>query len=313
MSFASPWALAALVLVPLALIAYVVRERRGRRRSVVAPALRAAVVPRRAGWRRHVPVVGGVLAGGVLLATLAKPERTVAVPVEQATVVITTDRSGSMAATDVAPSRIVAARTAAQDFVDAIPADLRVGAITFNQAPMVLQSPTRDHAAVRAALGSIQVAGSTATGDALQASLDMIKAAARTPQTRDAPAAIVLLSDGESVRGRDLLEVARAAKAAKVPVYTVSLGTAAGTIQTKNGTSKVPPDVAAMQQVAAITGGQSFAIQDASSLSKVYEQLGSKLAKEDQQRSVVGDFSGLALLVLAGGTLLSLRLVGRPF
>ncbi len=235
MSFATPALLAGLALVPLLLVLYVRAERRRGRTTAAfaAPQLMDAVAPRRPRWRRHVPIAILGLAVVGLIVALARPQVTVAVPVEQATVVIATDRSGSMLAKDVAPSRLVAARRAAGTFLDAVPNDVRVGAVAFNHKPTVLQTPTRDHAAVREALASVRAAGSTATGDALAAALRTIEAA-RSPQAKQQPpAAIVLLSDGKSVRGRDALAVAEEARKAKIPVYTVALGTATGTIESK--------------------------------------------------------------------------------
>lgn len=306
MSFGTPALLAGLALVPVLLVLYVAHERRTRRKAdaIVAPALAAAVTPRRAGWRRHVPVIGGLTATALLLTALAKPQTTRAVPVEQARVVIATDRSGSMEAKDVAPDRLTAARDAAIDFVDSVPDGVKVGAIAFNQAPTVLASPTADKEEVKAAIKTITAAGTTATGDALQQALTLLKG-------DDAPAAIVLLSDGKSVRGEDVLTVARAAKAAKIPVYTVSLGTANGTITTKTGTSKVPPDTETMKQVASITGGKAYTISDAGELSQVYEQLGSKLTKKDKKADVTNQFAGGALLVLLLGSLAGVRMTGR--
>lgn len=306
MSFASPYLLAGLVLVPLVLGAYVAIDRRARRasRRRIAPELRPAVLPRSVGWRRHVPVAGGLGAIALLLTALARPQTTVAVPVEQARVEVVTDRSGSMLAQDVAPDRLTAARAAAEDFLDALPDGVRVGAIAFNQQPTVLASPTQDHEAVRAAIATIKAAGTTATGDALAAALQQLRG-------DRSPAAIVLLSDGRSVRGRDVLAVAREAKAAQIPVYTVSLGTASGTITTKTGTSQVPPDTATMQEVARITGGEAFAIGDADELRSVYEKLGSRLATEDRRQDVTSAFAGGALLVLLAGTLTGARLTGR--
>jgi Ca-activated chloride channel homolog len=306
MSFGSPVLLAGLALVPILLIIYITYERQARRKAntIVAPALAAAVTPRKAGWRRHVPIIGGMASLALLLTALAKPQTTVAVPVEQARVVIATDRSGSMEAKDVAPDRLTAARNAALDFVDSVPDGVKIGAIAFNQAPTVLASPTADKEEVKAAIKTITAAGTTATGDALNQALTLLKA-------DKSPAAIVLLSDGKSVRGEDVLTVARAAKAAKIPVYTVSLGTVDGTITTKTGTSKVPPDTATMQQVASITGGKAYTISDADELSQVYEQLGSKLTKKDKKQDVTNQFAGGALLVLLLGSLAGVRLTGR--
>jgi Ca-activated chloride channel family protein len=306
MTFASPVLLAGLALVPLLVGAYVLADRRARRtsRRHVAAALRPAVVPRRAGWRRHLPVAGGLAAAGLLLAALARPQTTVAVPVEHARVIVMTDRSGSMLAKDVRPDRLTAARNAAAQFLTSVPAAVRVGAIAFNQQPTVLASPTQDHQAVRQAITTIRAAGTTATGDALAEALRLLRG-------DKGPAAIVLLSDGKSVRGRDVLQVARAARAAKVPVFTVSLGTASGTITTKAGTSRVPPDTATMRQVASITGGKAYAIADAQQLRSVYASLGSKVTTVHRKQDVSSMFAGGALLVLLAGTLAGVRMTGR--
>ena len=115
MSFGQPLFLFALVLVPLALLAYL-RHERTRRAAAAAfamPAVRASVAPRTPGWRRHVPLVAYAVALTVLILALAKPQTTVAVPVERASIMLTTDYSGSMQATDVAPTRLQAARAAA--------------------------------------------------------------------------------------------------------------------------------------------------------------------------------------------------------
>jgi Ca-activated chloride channel family protein len=269
------------------------------------------VLPRRLGRRRHVPVAFHAIAAAALLLALARPHATMAVAAQRATVVVLTDRSGSMQATDVAPSRLVAAQRAAMTFLDAVSGGVRVGAIAFNHHPSVLESPTRDYAAVKQALQGVTAAGSTATGDALASALELLRKA-RRGGSRTAPAAVVLLSDGKSVRGRDVLAVAREAARAKVPVYTVALGTASGTITSANGrTSAVPPDAATLRRVAELTGGQAFAIDDAGELQRVYERLGSQVATERRDQEVTGPFAGGALLLMAFGVGSSLRTTGR--
>lgn len=315
MSFQAPLFLLALVAVPVLVALYVGGERRGRaaREAYAAPGLLPALTPRRAGWRRHA--VPAVYAGAlvVLVGALARPATIEAVAVEQASVVVATDRSGSMQATDVAPSRLIAARRAAQSFVDAVPADVRVGAIAFNQDATVLQSPTRDHAAVRAALGTVTAAGSTATGDALARALGLLREARVPGSSTPAPGAIVLLSDGKSVRGRDALAVAEEAAKAKVPVYTVALGTAQGTIPSSDGSGSraVPPDPATLAQVAERTGGRSFEVADAAQLDQVFRDLGSHVATEERPRELSGMAAGGALLLLLGGIGASQRWFGR--
>jgi Ca-activated chloride channel family protein len=313
MTFHAPAFLVALLLLPLAGAFYVRAERRRARAAsrLVALPLLPSVLPRRLGRRRHVPIAFHALALAALLLALARPHATMAVESEKATVVVLTDRSGSMQATDVAPSRLVAARRAAGTFLGAVSGGIRVGAIAFNQQPTVLSNPTTGYASVEAAVSKVKAAGTTATGDGLAAALQMVRAA-RGGDAAKAPAAVVLLSDGKSVRGRAVMAVAREAAQAKVPVYTVALGTASGTITSAGGrTTPVPPDTATLREVSRVTGGQSFAIEDAAELQRVYERLGSEVATEPRDQEVTSLFAGGALLLAAFGVAAGLRATGR--
>ncbi len=299
MSFANPLFLIGLGLIPVAIVLYARSERRPQ--SFAPAKLLPSVIRRRAGWRRHVAITGYGVAMAALLVALAKPQTTVAVPTEQARVIIVTDRSGSMLSRDVAPNRLAAAKKAAGTFLDAIPDKVRVGAVAFNQKAEVLQSPTRDHDAVREALQSIKAAGSTATGDAISTALDSIKG--------KAPAAIVLLSDGKSVRGSDPLVAAQKAKERKIPIYTVALGTAQGTI---NGGEPVPPDPATLAKIAKLTGGRAFTAGDVKSLDQVYKRLGSQVATEKRKLEVTNLFAGGSLALMVISALTSITWFGRP-
>ena len=235
-----PLFLLVLVLAPVLMLLYWRREKRTRagQAAFAAPALMASVVPVRPGWRAHVPLVAYGLALVVLAVALARPQVAVSVEVEQARIVLLTDHSGSMAAKDVMPTRLDAARRAANDFLDDVPESVEVGAMIYNQDPEVLQTPTRDRQAITEALASAEPAGSTATGDALLLALKVAQPAAR-PGEAPPPAAIILLSDGESVRGSDPLDAAREAERVGVPIYTVALGTPQGRIP-KEGRGRSP-------------------------------------------------------------------------
>jgi Ca-activated chloride channel family protein len=271
-----------------------------------------SAAPVRPGWRRHWPVAFYALAGTLLVVSLARPETTVAVPDERASIILATDVSGSMQATDVKPSRLAAARAAAKAFLGDVPDDVRVGAMGFNHRPLALTPPTTDRAEVREALDRLKSSGGTATGDALQAALNALKRADRKGGDDTPPAAIVLLSDGESTKGRDPIAVAQAAKKAGIPVYTVALGTENGTIPTPDGgTQRVPPDRATMRQVAAITGGRAYTAADGDKLSAVYEKLGSEVGTKDEKRELTAAFAGGALVLLALGGASALRWFGR--
>jgi Ca-activated chloride channel homolog len=305
-TFATPWLLLGLVLVPLLAVAYGAGERRRRRAAAgfAAPATRASVVPRAPGWRRHAPLVLAGLAMAGLVVALARPQVTQAVPAEQASIVLTMDHSGSMQATDVAPSRLVAAREAGEAFLARVPDRIRVGGVVFDHRTEVVSDPTTDRVELRDALRDAMVpSGGTATGDALAASLAMLEAQ-RGEGGKRAPGAIVLLSDGESTSGRDPVTVAEEAAQQGVPVYTVALGTPDGRMPDGQ---RVPPDTESLAAVAERSGGEAFTATDAAGLSAVYERLGSQVAMKEERREVTGAFAGGAIVLLLLGGGLSLR------
>ncbi len=312
MSVASPLALLAMAIVPLAVIAHIAAQRRRRRYAVrfTAMSILAAVASEEPRWRRHLPFALLALALAALTFSLARPERTVAVPVERASVVLVTDVSRSMSATDVSPSRLEAARRAAQSFVDQVPGAMRVGLVAFSDAAQALQSPTTDHKLVSGALQTLQTIGGTATGAGLQTALDALQLPDDASTARP-PAAILLLSDGKATDGTLAYEVATAARRLRVPIFTVALGTPDGVILDSNGPVRVPPDPEALRRIAELSGGKAFQAEDADQLGDVYERLGSQLGTEPEQREITVFFAGGALLLLAGAMAASLGLNGR--
>lgn len=317
MSFAAPLVLLALLALPLVTAWYVLqqRNRTAAAAAFAAPRLQPSVAPRRPGGRRHLPMLVFLLALAALVVAAARPQRTVAVPVQHASIMLATDVSGSMLATDVLPNRLVAAKRAARDFLDRVPNSVGVGVLAFNNHASVLQSPTRNRSATRAAIDRMAVSGGTATGEAIATAVGSLRGAPG-PDGKRPPAAIVLISDGTSTYGRDPLDAARAAKRLRIPIYTVALGTPQGTIQVpgKNGdttTERVPPDPQALSAIASISGGATFTAEDAQGLETVYERLGAQLGHRDTKRQVTSAFAagGLVLLLLGAG--MSLRWFGR--
>ena len=318
MSFQAPLFLLSLLLVPLAVLVY----RRGdhRRRAAadefVAPHMLPSVAPTSPGWRRHAPTALYVAALAAVAVALARPEATVAVPEERASVVLATDQSGSMEARDVSPSRLEAARAAAGDFLDDVPDELRVGAVAFNHAVRSIEAPTTDRGAVRGTLDRLRSSGGTASGEALATSLRLLeRPEERSGRRSRAPSAIVLLSDGTSTHGREPLPLARKAARLQIPIYTVALGTDRGTItvQTPGGTERrrVPPDRETLRRLAQGSGGQYFEATDGLKLNAVYERLGSEVSTRDEQRQITAFFAAGAGLLLVGGGALSLYWFGR--
>jgi Ca-activated chloride channel family protein len=317
-SVQAPLFLLGLPVVGLLAVAYAARQAGGAARAAAwaSPRMLPSVAPRRPGWRRHLPMAIFALALAVLVVALARPQASVAVDVERASVMLVTDRSGSMASTDVPPSRLQAALGAADAFLARVPKQVRVGAVAFNQDAVTLQRPTADRQAVRDKLRALVPHGGTATGDALAAALRALRLEPLVNGRRP-PSAIVLISDGKSVRGGSPVVAAREARRLKVPIYTVALGTAQGTITVRTaggGLQKrlVPPDPATLQQVASISGGEAFGAADATKLDAVYRRLGSQVSTEHRKREVTSAFAGGAIVLLLMGSGLSLHWFRRP-
>jgi Ca-activated chloride channel homolog len=313
MSFASPVALAALALIPLAVAWHVTRQRRASRYAVrfTGTDTLAGLLPQPAAWRRLLPPALFLAALAALLIAVARPQATVAVPVERATVVLVTDASRSMLAEDVDPSRIDAVKRAANSFIDQVPDELRVGSVAFAEVPHSLEPPTTDHDAIRDAIDAIEADGGTGTGDALVAALRMARGNSDDEENRP-PAAIVLLSDGKATRGRDPVGVAREARRAGVPIYTVALGTEEGVVPGPSlGGLPVPPDPETMRQIARVSGGRAFVVEDAERLDSIYEDLGSRVGTKSEKRELTGAFAGGGLALLLAATAFGLRFSGR--
>ena len=298
MTFGSPLVLVLLLALPVLACMYALRQRTSSTRPAFAtPQMSASVQPNRPGWRRHVPVIVLLVAMTLLILACARPQRSVAVPVEQASIMLATDVSGSMSTKDIQPNRLSAAKRAVNSFVGRVPARVKVGVMAFNQTPSVLQSPTTDRAAARAAVKSMKISGATASGDAVTAATRSLRA--RTSGTKPPPAAIVLMSDGASTRGSDPIEAARAAGKKGVRVYTVALGTGEGT------------DPATLREMAQVSKGKSFTAADAAGLNDVYEQLGSQLSTAKEKRQITALFAGGGLIALLLTGALSLGWFGR--
>jgi Ca-activated chloride channel family protein len=320
-----PGMLWALALVPGAVAAYLLGQRRRARYAARFTNLDLLnnVVPRSPGWRRHLPAALYLLALAGLLLALARPQATVLVPKQQANVMLIMDVSGSMNATDVAPSRLLAAVNAASRFVDRLPSGFRVGLISFSTTAQLVTPPTTDRQAVHDALSSLQAEGSTAIGDAIERALDLKRpppttssGAPAVPRPTTDPALrrlpMLLLSDGANTAGRTPPQ--RAADHARqlgVPIYAIALGTQSGTVDVPDEsgqlrTTPVPPDPAGLQQIAQRSGGQAFTAPSADNLERIYRQIGTRIGFVRQDQEITVAFAAAALLLLAAGGALSL-------
>jgi Ca-activated chloride channel family protein len=317
--FREPLLLLGLVLVPLALFAYVAAQRRQRRFAVRYTNVDVlASVVSRVGWTRHLPAALALLALAALLLAIARPERTVAAEQRAANVVMVTDTSGSMLAKDVRPDRLTAAKAAARALADELPRDFRLGLVTFGSRVNQLVEPTTDKARVIAAINSLEVAGATAMGNGLAVGLD----AARAPvddgrgRPRRLPAALVLLSDGANTHGADPITVAERAAELRVRVYTVALGTPNGVLESvrRDGSVKrelVPPDEDTLREIARETGGRHYAAADVQRLTEIYSELGTRLSTRPEKQEVTAAFAGGGLVLLVAGMGAAMLRAGR--
>ena len=328
MSFEWPLALLGLIAVPLTVGLYMLAQRRRRAYAVRFTNLEllGSVVTASPGWRRHLPPILFLLALAALTVAIARPHVNVDVAKEEATVMLTTDSSGSMQATDVTPNRLDAARNAAKGFTNRLPEKFRLGLVTFSNVAQLLVPPTEDRQPVRNALDSLQAEGGTAIGTALETSLSALQPVIEKNQRairrqglnrrRAPPAVIVLLSDGYSTTGPEPLEVARRARELRVPINTVALGTSAATVTLSDrlGTTRnvrVPPDRRTLRRVAQVTGGQYFGAADQDKLNDVYQRLGSRIGFRQEKREVTAAFAGGGLALMLAGGLLSMMWFGR--
>jgi Ca-activated chloride channel family protein len=302
-----------LLLIPVLLVAgYVVVQLTRRRYAVrfTNVALLDEVAPDRPGWRRHLPAA--VLVLGVIAATLgfAKPAVADVDDERSGVVILAIDTSLSMEATDVAPSRFKAAKEAAKVFLDNVPEGVRIGVVGFDGQARQLLAPTDNTDAVARTIDRLQLGEGTAIGEAVATSLgtisDTLEQDTETTTTtagadEQAPATVVLLSDGETTVGRPNDEAAALAEEQGVPVHTIAFGTDRGSVTAPDGQQvPVPVNRQALQRLANQTSGQYFPAATADQLKQVYEQLGRSAVAGDVIHREVGDwFIGIALVLVA--------------
>jgi Ca-activated chloride channel homolog len=313
-TFDWPLALLALLLVPVLIALYVLRERR--RTSFAAgfanPALLPNVIDRAPGWRRHLPLILGLLGLTAIVLGVARPHATVNVKREEATIVLAIDVSRSMKADDVEPTRLDAARNAAKAFLGEVPERYRVGVVSFATRAVVGVVPTEDRSLVEASLDTLAPGEGTAIGDAVALST-RVGQPRQADQDSAPPRSILVISDGARDGGAlDPQVAARRAKQLEVPVYTVLVGTEDGVIEeTLTGgfrqIIRVPPNPDTLRDIARLSGGEFFTATDAEGLDRVYEELGSRLGTRKESREI-GDYfaGGAAAFLLAGGALSAL-------
>jgi Ca-activated chloride channel homolog len=288
----------ALIPVLIGLYLFLLQRRRNRARGGSSIAGLDKILPKQQAWKRHAAVAAAVLSLASLTFAFAQPKGEVDVPKERATVVIALDVSRSMLATDVLPNRMEAAKAAAVEFVNMMPAGFNVALVRFAGSSAVVVPPTTDHAVVTGAIQNLQVAPSTAIGDGIFSSLDAIAQAPVDPSNPDdiAPGAIVLLSDGSTNSGRPSADGAREAKKQGIPIYTIAYGTDYGYVESNGQRQPVPVNHYELEQIAKISGGHKFSAGSSDQLKQVYQSIAHEIGTMKQAQEVTELYAGIALL-----------------
>ena len=319
LAFSSPhrlWLLAGAVALAVAYVVVQVRRRRLATRFAT-PAMLPRLAPDARG--RVASVVRHALAGlflaAVVLSTLGAAQPTVPGEEEreQATVIVAIDVSDSMGATDVRPSRIAAAVSAARDFVGDLPSGFDVGLVTAGAAPTVVVPPTKAHDAVIDAMGRLELSPGTALGEAIFTSLAALPPVVDEDADADRPRAarIVLLSDGVTTTGRPDREAIAAAEEAGVPVSTIAFGTDDATVQSAGQTVEVPVDTSALEAIADGTGGTFFEAVSARELRSIYDEVEAEVTVVEGRRDIAEWFAGAAIIVLLVAVVASMATTSR--
>lgn len=313
MTFLAPERLWLLLVAPVVIGAYLLIQGRRKKYAVrfTNLALLEQVAPRRPGWRRHVTAALFLATMVVLLVGFARPAGLVKVPRERATIIVAIDVSLSMKATDVAPSRVEAAKAQAKTFVRSLPARFNVGLVSFCGNASAVIAPTVDRDALAHGIDGLQLCKSTAIGEAVFTALQAIRSFDTRAGQDPPPGHIVLMSDGDNTSGRSTIEAAAAAKAAKVPVSTIAFGTQYGTVTIDGESIPVPPSKTTLRRLAVDTGGRAYEAAAGSQLSQVYKHIGSSLGFRTERQESTSGYFGLALLLALATGVLSLAWFAR--
>jgi Ca-activated chloride channel family protein len=312
MTFAWPTALLALALVPAFVGFYVWSQRRRQKYAVrfTNLALLREVAGRGPGLRRHLPPALFLLGLAALLFSLARPSMVMAVPRDQASVMLVLDTSGSMAARDIQPTRMAAAQQAAKKLVGSLPTGAQVGVVAFSDRAVLAAPLSTNEATAERALDGLAANGGTAIGDGLNLALDQLDQRPADAQGERAPAIVVLLSDGESNLGRAPATVAQRAQQDGVTVYTVGIGERGVETQLTRQ-QRVGLDESTLKTIASTSGGEYYYAQDAAQLEQVYAHLGSQIQWVQEPTEVTALASGLGALFLTAAGALALGWFGR--
>jgi Ca-activated chloride channel family protein len=329
MSFIWPTMLILLLLIPLAVVLYARLQRRRQQLAARYGSLGfvQAAAGRRIGKRRHIPPALFLVALLILIVALARPQTVVSLPRVEGTLILTFDVSGSMAADDLKPTRLEAAKEVARQLVQRQPASVKISVVAFSDAGFAIQAPTNDQGAILASINRVTPQRGTSLGQGILAALntiavqsgqaprrysDLTPTPTPVPVGSDTSTVIILLSDGENNASPNPLAAAQAAADRGVRIYSVGIGSAAGaTLRTNGFTVHTQLDEAMLQQMAQITAGAYYSAGNQQDLDTIYKNIDLKLVVKPQETEVTALFTGVGVLVLLIGGICSLMWFSR--
>ncbi len=331
MSFLFAPGLWLVLIVPALIAAYVWAQRRRQKYALryANLSLVREALGKGPGIRRHIPPALFLAAVFFMTAATARPVTIVTAPAEEGTVILAIDVSGSMLAEDLKPNRMEAAKDAARAFVQRQGTDVKVGVVSFSGDASIVQSPTNDKDLVIAAINRLRPQRATAIGRGILVSLDAIfendeeippslqamqrleqSGGQQRPQatpppggTLNAPATIILLSDGQNNQFPAPLQIVDEAINRGIRVYTVGVGTADGTVVRLQGRQvRTRLDETTLKKIAEVTDAEYFNASNEKDLRAVYEKLSTQLVLRQQKTEVTAYLTALAavLSIVAG-------------
>ncbi len=328
MTFIWPWMLASLVIVPV-FIAWYIRLYASRKQDTADLGPMSYLqdqAGRPPGRRRHTPVIFFLLGLALLLFSLSRPEVTVALPRIEGTVILAFDVSRSMAAEDLEPTRMDAAKAAAKVFVENQPETIRIGVVAFSNGGLVVQPPTDDQTLILNTIDRLAPQGSTSLGQGIFSSLNAItgEPIAVDPQSFDEgeppsidlgnypSAVILLLTDGENTSAPDPLQIAQIAAEASIRIYPVGIGSKEGTVLEVDGYNVLTQlNEVTLEQIAELTNGAYYHAESEEDLQEIYKNVDLQLQIRGEKMEATALIAGISLIFFLIGAAFSLLWFGR--
>jgi len=332
MTFIWPQLLFLLICAPLLVFLYARMQRRRREAAARFNALGFAQGGMTsAGARRHIPAIAFLLGVTVLLTSAARPQAPITLPRLEGTVILTFDVSGSMAADDMEPTRMEAAKAAARALVEDQPSSVLIGVVAFSDGGLSVQSPTNNKEEILATIDRLEPKRGTSLGNGILVSLNLIATSHGDPSILQVSAVetdeqtplpqpqgwytssmIVLLSDGENNQNPDPLIGAELAADLGVRIYTIGVGSLAGDqIEVEGFTVHSQLDEGLLRAVSVETGGEYYFASNEEDLNRIYDDLKPQLTIRSEEMEVTSIFAGLGFVILLIGGALSFLWFGH--